>query len=268
MSYLSSISEQDWAITPKGAMAAKRALDKIESISIPKSLQRRPSEDYYGQPIEQPYSMNGVSIIPIKGVMLKSAEPVFKLFGFVSHDDVAEDLKTAAASGPRGILLDIDSPGGTHVGTPELAQLVAEIAGKGMLVSTTNRLMASAALYTAAASSVINASPSAVVGSIGTVLEHLDASAYFGAQGLEFQQFASGTYKGMGHPGIPLTQEQKDYLMNDVMQSAEEFKAHMRRNRNMAEDDMQGQWFSGAQALERQIVDFNYHTLEDVMTLF
>lgn len=271
MSYLNSITQQDWAITPAGAVEAQKRLAKIEAITLPKSMQRRPTEDWYGQPIEQARNLNGVAVIPIKGVLLKAAEPIFKMFGFVDHDDVVEDLKTAHSARARMIALDIDSPGGTVVGTRELADLVCEICGGNtpvLIGAHTARLMASAALYVAAGASFINAAPSSIVGSVGTVMTHLDASKYYGEMGIEFQQFASGKFKGMLHQGIPLTEEQKEFLQNNTLELAEEFKAHMRSTRAMAEDDMQGQWFTGEQARDKGIVDMNYPTLADVLALF
>lgn len=271
MSYLNSISQQDWAITPQGAVTTKKALAKIDGIALPKNMQRRPTEDWYGQPIEQARNLNGVAVIPIKGILLKAAEPIFKMFGFVDHDDVVEDLKAAAGAKVRAIALDIDSPGGTVVGTSELADLVCDICGGKVsiqIVSHTSRLMASAALYVAAGSTWINAAPSSIVGSVGTVMTHLDASQYYAEFGLEFQQFASGKYKGMLHEGIPLTVEQKEFLANNTYELAEEFKAHMRTKRTMAEDDMQGQWFSGLQAQTKGIVDTNYPTLSDLLAIF
>lgn len=271
MSYLNSICHQDWAITPAGAIAARKRFDKMESITMPKSIQQRPIEDWWGQPIEQPRTANGVAIIPIKGVLIKAAEPIFKMFGFISHDDVMTDLKSAYSQGVRAIALDIDSPGGTVVGTRELADLVWQICNGDkpvLLAAHTERLMASAALYAAAGASFINAAPSSIVGSVGTVMTHLDASRYYADMGIDFQQFASGKYKGMLDEGVPLTQDQKDFLQNNTLQLAEEFKAHMRTCRAMAEDDMQGQWFTGEQAQQKAIVDTNFHTLNDLLKQF
>jgi signal peptide peptidase SppA len=253
---LASILGHQWAISPAGAKAAAEAIKRIAAIQVPKQMDRRPKEDWYGQPIEQARNQNGVHIVPMKGIMLNNAEPIYKLFGYISHQDVAEDLKAAANAGAKLIVLDVDSPGGSATGTPELADLVKQLSGEVSLIVFCSNVMCSAAMYSAAGSTQIYATGSAIIGCIGTVMEHLDATQFFADMGIEFQQFKSGTYKGMGHEGIPLTEVQKEFLQDFVDQSAEKFKDFMLLNRpKISADDMEGQFFSGDNAKQKGFID-------------
>jgi signal peptide peptidase SppA len=253
---LASILGHQWAISPAGAKAAAEAIKRVAAIQAPKQMERRPKEDWYGQPIEQPRNQNGVHVIPMKGIMLNNAEPIYKMFGYISHQDVAEDLKAAASAGANLIVLDVDSPGGSATGTPELADMVKQLTSEVNLIVFCSNVMCSAAMYTAAGATRIYATGSAIVGCIGTVMEHLDASQFFADMGVEFQQFKSGTYKGMGHEGIPLTEVQKEFLQDFVDQSAGKFKDFMLQNRpDIAADDMEGQFFSGDNAKQKGFID-------------
>lgn len=264
-----AFSSHPWAITPAGAKFSAKQLHKIEGITAPKQMDRRPKEDWYGQPIEQMRTDGGLVIVPLKGVMLNCADPIYKLFGFVSHQDVMEDLKAAAVMRPKAIVVDTDSPGGSACGTPELAQLVAEITQTTNVIVHTSNLMASAAMYVAAGATYITATGSAVVGCVGSVMEHMDASQYFAEMGIEFQRFASGKYKGMGSEGIPLTEDQKQFLQDFVDESGGAFKDWISSNRaNVRGEDMEGQFFTGQTGLSKGFVDQLVQDLDEVLALF
>jgi len=88
-----------------------------------------------------------------------------------------EDASVEAADQSiRGIVLNVDSPGGEANGIAEFAQSVRAVSASKPVVSYAGDLMASAALWIAAAARQIVLSPTAVIGSIGAVAVGTDTT--------------------------------------------------------------------------------------------
>jgi signal peptide peptidase SppA len=158
------------------------------------------------------------------------------------------------SGGARGILLHVDSPGGTITGTPEIADLVAS--KPVPTVAYTEDMMASAAYYMAAGASAIVASKSADVGSIGVYIPWIDSSAQYEAEGLKPDPIigAGGDLKAIGFGGS-LTPEQRAHLQEGVDSSLADFKAHILAHRNVPDGAMRGQTLDGKAALAANLVD-------------
>ena len=93
------------------------------------------------------------------------------------------------------IVLDVDSPGGSASGIEESFSMLYEARGEKPVVAVANTLMASGALWLAAAADKIVASPSALLGSVGVRWIHLDVSEANRKAGLELT-----TVKSAGAP--------------------------------------------------------------------
>src|SRR5919198_3178032 len=70
---------------------------------------------------------DGTAIVPVEGTLARKPD-VFELFNGVEDSSHVLDMVESAARNPdvRGILLDIDSPGGFHTGGPEIADAVKQ----------------------------------------------------------------------------------------------------------------------------------------------
>ena len=74
----------------------------------------------------------GVAIIPVAGVIGHKLGPVAKMLGAVDALDVMAAVELAAEDDDVDtIILDIDSPGGTVAGVPELAETVEAVQSSG-----------------------------------------------------------------------------------------------------------------------------------------
>jgi ClpP class serine protease len=76
--------------------------------------------------------------------------------------------------------------------------------------------MASAAYWIGVTADAIFAEPSAEIGSIGVYSAFLDESRAFEMEGLKTELFKTGKYKGMGMPGLPLTEDQRALIQAEV----------------------------------------------------
>ena len=196
----------------------------------------------------------GIATVHIFGPVGKGLSAMEQSCGATSMEQIRSDYASALAGGARGILLHVDSPGGTITGTPEIADLVAS--QPLPTVAYTEDMMASAAYYMAAGANLIVASKSADVGSIGVYIPWVDSSAQYEAEGLKPDPIigAGGDLKAIGFGGS-LTPEHRAYLQEGVDSSLADFKAHILAHRNVPESAMRGQTLDGKAALAANLVD-------------
>ena len=204
----------------------------------------------------------GLATVRIHGTMLRQVSPRQKAIAAIcgvrlcSMEETAAALLQAAADpAVHTILLDIDSPGGTVNGTPELAQVVRTVAKEKHVYAFTAGQCCSAAYWVASQADVIYAAPSATVGSIGVILPVVDSSALYDRCGLKMEVFSAGKYKSTGMDGTSLTEEQRDRLTQQVNATWERFKQAVTRRRTISETDMEGQSFYGLDCLFNHLVD-------------
>ena len=194
---------------------------------------------------------DGIGVVAIEGPILRKADLFAKMFyGATSSEEIAEALQEISGRDDiKAVLLNIDSPGGTVAGTPELANAVAALDKKKPVYAFSSGLMCSAAYWVASQARAIYATPSAQVGSIGVVQAVIDNSAALDSAGIKVEVFAVGKYKAMGAPGTPLTDDQRELINSNLAEIAGEFhKAVLARGRSIPAEAMEGQTFSGRQA--------------------
>jgi len=194
---------------------------------------------------------NGIASVRVHGPLMRQPD-LFSvlLFGATDMNQVAAAIGEAAGrEDVDALLLDIDSPGGTVNGTPELGQAVADAAKRKTVYAFTAGQMSSAAYWIASQADAIYATPSARVGSIGVLLPFVDSTEKLRDQGLKVEVFAAGKFKAMGTPGVSLTDEQRELIQSDIEEIAADFKAAvLARGRRIPDEAMEGQTFSARKA--------------------
>jgi signal peptide peptidase SppA len=194
---------------------------------------------------------DGIGVIAIEGPILRKPDLMARVFlGATSSEEISEALREAAARPDiKAVFLNIDSPGGTVAGTPELAAAVASLDKQKPVYAFSSGLMASAAYWIASQARAIYATPSAQVGSIGVVQAVVDSSAAIDKAGIKVEVFSVGKYKAMGAPGTALTDDQRELIQSNLAEIAAEFHdAVLSRGRAIPAEAMEGQTFSGKQA--------------------
>ena len=194
---------------------------------------------------------DGIGTISIEGPILRKPDLFARIFmGATDSEEIGSALLEASGRDDiRAVFLDIDSPGGTVAGTPELGSAVAALNERKPVYAFSSGLMCSAAYWIASQARAIYATPSARVGSIGVVQAVIDDSARLHAAGIKVEVFAVGKYKAMGAPGTPLTDEQRELLRSNLAETARDFHAAvLSKGRKIPAEAMEGQAFSGRQA--------------------
>ncbi len=197
-----------------------------------------------------------IAIINVCGPITQRISGFMKeMCGMTDLDDMTRAFKDAEASPRiRGILLNIDSPGGSVTGVPEFGNLVANC--RKPVVAFTDSMCDSAAYWIAAGAKEIVATESASVGCIGVYMAYLDQSKRMEMAGLDVELFKTGTFKGMGYPGTSLTEEHRALLQAEVDDIHQWFVGHVNAHRQTSgEDTFQGQDFTGREALKRGLID-------------
>lgn len=202
-----------------------------------------------------PGARPGDAIIPIHGVIGKRLSPLEMMCGGTDVDALALAYDTANADPAISrIILDVDSPGGTVTGVPELAEHILATKSKEVL-AVSDTLIGSAAYYLAAAADRILATPTARIGSIGTVLSVRErAENKPDEDGMRLRVFRSGQHKMMGLDG-PLTDEQAAHLQGEVDTLGDDFRDFVTRTRRAPAGALQGFTYSGPAAVRARLVD-------------
>jgi signal peptide peptidase SppA len=194
---------------------------------------------------------NGIASVRVRGPLMRQPD-LFSvlLFGATDMDQVSAAISEAVErEDVDALLLDIDSPGGTVNGTPELGQTVADAAKRKTVYAFSAGQMSSAAYWIASQADAIYATPSARVGSIGVILPFVDSTEKLRNQGIKVEVFAAGKFKAMGTPGVSLTEEQRELIQSDIEEIAADFKAAVLvRGRRIPDEAMEGQTFSARKA--------------------
>ena len=140
---------------------------------------------------------NGVALVPVNGVIGKRLNMLEMMCGGADVDQLVSAVQKADRD-PMvdSILLDVNSPGGMVIGTPEAAAALGQI--EKPLYAFTDSQMCSAAYWLAsAATSGIFVTGSSDVGSIGTYLAMIDSSRAYEMEGLKLELFKAGSLKAI-----------------------------------------------------------------------
>lgn len=198
-----------------------------------------------------------VAVVRMAGTLMKHTPSM----GGTSTVQLRRDVRAAAQDDKvSGILLSIDSPGGTVAGTYELAAEVKAARRKKPVWAHVDDLAASAAYWVASqADAVYAGNPTAQVGSIGTFQVVYDLSKQAEAEGVRPLVFKTGPLKGGAIPGAPVSDEQAAYYQRNVDGVQEHFDAAVRAGRGLSAEELKavrsGGVFPAAEAAERRLID-------------
>lgn len=111
---------------------------------------------------------NGIAVIPVTGPIFRYANIFTEISGATSTQILSTDFQ-AALDDPsvRGIVLNIDSPGGQAAGINELAQMIFAARDRKPIAAHIGGQGASAGYWLAAAASSISIDAASLAGSIG-----------------------------------------------------------------------------------------------------
>lgn len=107
-----------------------------------------PGKTLAGDDLPRAVVVNGVCVVPIVGPIVKNASKLELAAGFTSYANLRDTLNAALATpGLTGILLHVDSPGGSYDGLPEAVEAVAAAAKRVRVEALVDGMAASAGYW-------------------------------------------------------------------------------------------------------------------------
>lgn len=229
-------------------------------------------ETRLGRPLaneQQEYHLRegGIAVLSVEGVLAPKANLFMRISGGSSTQMLIKQVESAVAD-PRvkGLILQVDSGGGSALGVPELADTIRELAAVKPIVTVTDGVMASGAYWLGSAANAVFGSGTTVqVGSIGVVMTH---SYTPNASGSQTTEITAGRYKRMATSAKPLDEESSAYLQQMVDHIYGVFVDAVALNRGVSADAVlkhmaDGRVFIGQQAVDAGLLD-GFATVDQV----
>jgi len=184
-----------------------------------------------------------------------------KIEGTITEDeDLLERLAEIRMSpAVKGVVLSIDSPGGTTVGGEAIFDEVRRIAAVKPVVAQVGTLAASAGYMIASATDHIVARKTSIVGSIGVIVQLPNVSGLMDKLGVKLDEVKSSPLKAEPSPFNPTTEPELAMMRSMVLDSYDWFvglvveRRPLNRQQVLALAD--GSVFTGRQALQRKLID-------------
>jgi protease-4 len=160
-----------------------------------------------------------IAIVPLSGEVDESMNN--EMFAFSEY--IKKDNQI------RGVILDVDSPGGAITASDEIHHLVTNLKSSGRrVVVSMGSLAASGAYYFSAPADKIYAQRTTLTGSIGVIWPAFEVTDMMKKVGVtpEFvKSDTSSDYKDAGSPFKPFTEKDREYIRGLVNNAQEKFTA-------------------------------------------
>ena len=250
-----------WAIQPeklREIQAIYSAHFRGEKIDI-EAIEAR-----LGRPLaneQQDYEVRdgGVAVLPIAGVISNKANMFTRVSGGASAQLLQQQVESMRVDPTvRSVVLDMDTPGGSVLGIPALADSIRALAAEKPTVACCSGTMASAGYWVGSAANAVYISGlTDYVGSIGVVATHAYDPRSASKQTTEI---TAGKYKRMGTENAPLSVEGKAYIQSQVDEIYRVFVETVAKNRKTSAEQVlqhmaDGRIFIGQQAIDAGLVD-------------
>jgi protease-4 len=169
----------------------------------------------------------------------------------------------------RGVLLRINSPGGTLTDSDVIYHSLMEFkrSKKVKIVAAMGDIAASGGLYVAMAADEVYAHPTTITGSLGVIMPQLNFSGLFRKLGIESDSITTGPHKDIDSPYKPRSEEERKLLQDLINVQFEQFLAVVKAGRpamsaQTVRELSDGRIVSAREAKERGLID-NIGYLDD-----
>ncbi len=159
----------------------------------------------------------------------------------------------------RGVILHIDSPGGSALASARMHRELELLASEKPLVAAMANVAASGGYYVAAPAHAIVAQPLTITGSIGVVAARLAFAPILERLGVHVDTLKRGARADLFDVVRPWGDEERAAVERDLEGTYREFVAVVARGRSKTVDEVealaQGRVWSGEDARQRGLVD-------------
>ncbi|TQO08068.1 UNVERIFIED_ORG: signal peptide peptidase SppA [Citrobacter freundii] len=143
---------------------------------------------------------NGIAILPVSGTLVHKLGTLRPYSGMTGYDGLTARFQMAVNDPDvRGILLDIDSPGGQAAGAFDCADMIYRLREQKPVWALCNDMACSAAMLLAAACTRRLVTQTAKIGSIGVMMAHTSYEKQLAQEGVDITLIYSGQHKVDGN---------------------------------------------------------------------
>ncbi|MES2925728.1 MAG: S49 family peptidase [Pseudomonadota bacterium] len=249
-----------WAIEPdklreiQAIYATHLRGEKIDIAAIEARLGRPLSSEQQAYTVEP----GGVAVLRMSGVIAPKANLFMQVSGGLSTQMATKQLESATVDARvRSTILALDTPGGSVIGTPEMAAAVHELAKIKPIVTHSDGALASAGYWIGSAANAVYVSgPTVQAGSIGVVIDR----TFNPNSALREESIVAGRYKRLVKSNEPLSDEVRAIVQADVDYVYSLFVDAVAQYRDTTAQQVldrmaDGRVFRGQQAIDAGLVD-------------
>ena len=181
--------------------------------------------------------------------------------GVIVGDEATLKLIREIADQPRasGVILKIESPGGTTTGSEILYDELRRLAAKKPVVAEVGTIAASGAYIAALGADQIIAHGNSLVGSIGVLFQYPNVSKLLDKIGVEVETVKSSPLKAAPSGFEPTSEAAKQALAALVADSFTWFKGLVQERRHLNDAELaavaDGRVFTGRQSVANKLID-------------
>ncbi len=201
-----------------------------------------------------------IAVIPIVGVLTSSETDSAFLSESIASSATIVNFIEQAEKDPsiKGIILEINSPGGTVLAGKDVAEAVKNT--KKPTVALIKDVGASGAYWVASAADKIVADDMSITGSVGVTSSYLEFSGLMGKYGIGYEEIKAGKYKEEGSPFRKLSSEEREDLQKKINKIQAYFLNEVKKNRNLDDKTIEelkdAKVYLGIEAYDLKLVDY------------
>jgi signal peptide peptidase SppA len=196
--------------------------------------------DPEAEPVPQTsITVERIGVVSVIGTLVSRSGYLDAASGLLSYGDVGQAIAAAMADpSVRGVVLDVDSPGGEVGGLFDLVEQIHAMraTGEKPLWAVANESALSAAYAIASAADRLYVTRTGEVGSIGVVAVHVDESGADAKAGLAWTFVFAGERKIDANGHEPLSERARATIQADVDRLYAEFCALVAANRGISRE--------------------------------
>jgi len=184
-----------------------------------------------------------------------------KIQGLITGDQKTLDLldKIAESTTVKGLIIRIDSPGGTTAGSEALYEAIRKIAKDRPVAAAMDTVAASGGYIIAIGADHIVARGNTITGSIGVIFQWAEVSQLLTTLGVKMEEIKSGELKAEPSPYKPITPKAREVSEAMVRDSFSWFTGLVAERRKLPIDQVKvladGRGYTGRQAVAQKLID-------------
>jgi protease-4 len=199
-----------------------------------------------------------LQVLHLEGAIVREG-PKYGRKTFITQEESLEVIEALVERPPKAVVLYVNSPGGSALVSDLIWEAVGRLNEKVPVVACFGNVAASGGYFISAGCREIVAQANTLTGSIGVISGKIVTGKALARVGVHMERIAGAEGSGMLSPSRPLSQEHRSLLRTRIQDIYRVFKKRVEDGRGMDEPSVeavaQGRVWTGAQALERGLVD-------------